>query len=72
MWGACGATVTGRAAAYSRMLQRPPVRHFGRPEDVAAMIAYLASGVPAVFDDAWVPIGILPNHEESAGNFVLL
>jgi NAD(P)-dependent dehydrogenase (short-subunit alcohol dehydrogenase family) len=32
-----------RATAYRLMLQRPPVRYFGRPEDVAAMIAYLAS-----------------------------
>lgn len=33
-----------RAAAYRRVLQRPPLHCVGRPEDVAAMIAYLASG----------------------------
>jgi NAD(P)-dependent dehydrogenase (short-subunit alcohol dehydrogenase family) len=32
-----------RAAAYRRTAQRPPVKYLGRPEDVAAMIAYLAS-----------------------------
>jgi NAD(P)-dependent dehydrogenase (short-subunit alcohol dehydrogenase family) len=32
-----------RAAAYRATVQRPPVRYLGRPEDVAAAIAYLAS-----------------------------
>ena len=32
-----------RAAAYRRTAERPPVKYLGRPEDVAAMIAYLAS-----------------------------
>jgi meso-butanediol dehydrogenase / (S,S)-butanediol dehydrogenase / diacetyl reductase len=32
-----------RAAAYRRTTERPPVKYLGRPEDVAAMIAYLAS-----------------------------
>ncbi len=32
-----------RAAAYRRIAERPPVKYLGRPEDVAAMIAYLAS-----------------------------
>ena len=32
-----------RAAAYRRTSERPPLRYLGRPEDVAAAIAYLAS-----------------------------
>ena len=32
-----------RAAAYRRTTERPPIKYLGRPEDVAAMIAYLAS-----------------------------
>lgn len=32
-----------RAEAYRRTTQRPPVKYLGRPEDVAAAIAYLAS-----------------------------
>jgi len=32
-----------RAAAYRRTAARPPVRYLGRPDDVAAAIAYLAS-----------------------------
>jgi NAD(P)-dependent dehydrogenase (short-subunit alcohol dehydrogenase family) len=32
-----------RAAAYRRTVLRPPVHYLGRPEDVAAAIAYLAS-----------------------------
>jgi NAD(P)-dependent dehydrogenase (short-subunit alcohol dehydrogenase family) len=32
-----------RAAAYAAATERPPVKYIGRPEDVAAAIAYLAS-----------------------------
>ncbi|MFN8622657.1 MAG: SDR family oxidoreductase [Chloroflexota bacterium] len=46
-----------RAAAYRRTTQRPPVHHIGRPQDVAAAIAYLGSdearfvtGVPLTID----------------------
>lgn len=46
-----------RAAAYRRTSQRPPVHYIGRPEDVAAAIAYLGSdearfvtGMPLTID----------------------
>jgi NAD(P)-dependent dehydrogenase (short-subunit alcohol dehydrogenase family) len=32
-----------RGAAYRRTAERPPVGYLGRPDDVAAAIAYLAS-----------------------------
>ena len=37
------ALAADRAEAYRRTVQRPPVKYLGRPEDVAAAIAYLAS-----------------------------